>query len=113
MNNDVQRKVTELLSELIATASVNPAVAPSAEFAEKFGGEKRICEYIGEILAGKYFQKKIVLTEAGRPSLIVKLPGTVKTREKKKCVAFFAHADTVWTPAMENPFRRRARRSYV
>ncbi len=107
MKNNVQKDVEKLLSGLISTPSVNPAVAPSAEFAEKFGGEKRICEHIWKILSVKDFQKKIVFTENGRPSLIVKLPGTGKISGKKKCVAFFAHADTVWTQAMENPFKGR------
>jgi len=89
-----------LLAELIAIPSVNPAVGAPAESS----GEAAIAAFVADWAARHGLAPEQVPALPGRPCVIVRQPGG---GPDAPTVGYFAHLDTVWTPAMPTPFRPR------
>jgi acetylornithine deacetylase len=83
-----------LLAELVRTNSVNPSLTPGAP------GEAPIAAILEREFADSRFEVHRLEATPGRPSLVVRLPGTGGGRS----LMFNAHMDTVGVETMENPF---------
>ena len=86
--------VTRVLQDLVRINSVNPVLAPSAP------GERAIAEYVGEAMSSLGAEVRYHEPKSGRVSVVARLDGSAPGRS----LMFNAHADTVDTAGMPDPF---------
>jgi len=89
--------LTDLLAQLVAINSVNPALVAGAP------GERAITDFVSAWLAGRGVTVTEVPSdqpEADRPSLLCRVPGTGGGRS----LVLYAHTDTVGVAGMASPF---------
>ena len=79
-DNNVQKEVTRLLSELIRIDTSNPP-----------GNETAAAEYVSDLLKAEGLPSEIVESAPGRGSLIARVPGS----GKKKSLMLMSHLDVV------------------
>ncbi|WP_323101425.1 M20 family metallopeptidase [Intrasporangium sp. YIM S08009] len=96
---DVERSAVELLEELVAVDSVNPALVPGA------AGEAEIVGHLDARLTRAGFVTTVVQTlgPPGRPSLVAVPPGPTD----RPTVVLNGHLDTVGVAGMPAPFAPR------
>jgi acetylornithine deacetylase len=93
-------QAAELLSQLIAVPSVNPAAGAPAEVS----GEARLAEFVAEWARRHGLTAQLHPITPTRPCVLIRVPAE---RPDAPTVGYFAHMDTVWTPAMADPFTAR------
>ena len=86
-----------LLSELVATNSVNPGLVPGAP------GEREVSEVVRRALAAAGLDVAIQETASGRPNVI----GVLDGRSPGPTAMFCGHLDTVGVEGMTDPFTPR------
>jgi acetylornithine deacetylase len=86
-----------LLQELVRTNSVNPSLEAGAP------GEGAVAAIVEREFAGGRFAVRRLEATAGRPSVVVRLPGTGGGRS----LMFNAHMDTVGVEGMAEPYSGR------
>jgi acetylornithine deacetylase/succinyl-diaminopimelate desuccinylase-like protein len=93
--------VAQLLAELIALPSVNPAFAGGAG---PMTGERRVAEFLAANAAGAGLDVELRSVQPGRPNLLAALSpaGTVRTR-----ILLAAHLDTVHLASAEQLIPRQ------
>lgn len=96
--NTREKYIKELLSELIAIPSINPAYAPE----EKLSGENKTADFLLSWADENGIKASLELTENKRPNVIMSLGATVS---QAPTIGLFAHQDTVWIPKIKNPFK--------
>jgi len=79
-----RNEVVRLLSDLVRIPSVNPAMAGGT-------GEAQIAQYLAERLRGLGLGPAIIEVEAGRPNVVITVPG----KRGGPHIVFEAHTDTV------------------
>ena len=93
-------QAAELLSQLIAVPSVNPAAGAPAEIS----GEARLAGFVSEWARQHGLTAQLHPITPTRPCVLIRVPAD---RPDAPTVGYFAHLDTVWTPAMPDPFTAR------
>ena len=93
--------VIDLLAQLVALNSVNPALVPGMP------GERAITNFVSDWLTGRGVTVAEVASrvDADRPSLLGYVPGT----GGGKSLMLYAHTDTVGVAGMANPFEATVR----
>ncbi|MFO0366934.1 MAG: M20/M25/M40 family metallo-hydrolase [Acidobacteriota bacterium] len=86
-----------LLQELVRTNSVNPSLESGGP------GEGSVAAIVEREFAGGRFVVRRLEATPGRPSVVVRLPGTGGGRS----LMFNAHMDTVGVEGMAEPFAGR------
>jgi acetylornithine deacetylase len=86
-----------LLQELVRTNSVNPSLEAGAP------GEGAVAAIVQREFAGGRFEVRRLEQTSGRPSIVVRLPGSGGGRS----LMFNAHMDTVGVEGMAEPFSAR------
>jgi acetylornithine deacetylase len=91
----------ELLSQLVAIDSVNPALIANSP------GERRITDFVARWLTARGVMVTEVPSQADadRPSLLARVPGTGGGRS----LMLYAHTDTVGVAGMADPFTAAVR----
>jgi acetylornithine deacetylase/succinyl-diaminopimelate desuccinylase-like protein len=78
--DELQRRTTELLRQLIRFKTVNPP-----------GDEEQAQLHLCRLLEGAGFECRLLAAVEGRPNLVARLPG----RSDGPCLCFLGHVDTV------------------
>ena len=89
--------VIALLSELVATNSINPSLVPGAP------GEADVAEVARRAMAGAGLDVVLQEVAPGRPNVI----GVLEGRERGPVVMLCGHLDTVGVDGMTDPFTPR------
>jgi acetylornithine deacetylase len=89
----VRDDIAQLTSRLVAIDSVNPTLVPGG------AGETEIARFISDWARGAGLEADVVEGTAGRPSVIVRAPGTSGGRTLLLC----GHTDTVNVEGMVDP----------
>ena len=90
-------QLTDLITELVRIDSINPVLDPSRE------GEGRIARFVESWAQERGLETRWLEGIPGRPSVIVRAPGTGGGRS----LLLNAHLDTVGVTGMEQPFEPR------
>jgi acetylornithine deacetylase len=93
----VRDAVGDLTSRLVAIASVNPSLVPGG------AGEAEIARFVARWATDAGLEARILEATPGRPSVIVRSPGTGGGRTLLLC----AHLDTVGVEGMPDPHTPR------
>jgi len=105
MSSERLELAKETLKALVAIPSVNPACLKSAGREDDgITGESRISKWLMDWAAGHGLSCRDFEAAPGRPCAIIELPADAPAPDGAKTIACFAHADTVWTPAIDKPF---------
>jgi len=99
-------KTEQLLRELIALPSVNPALA---EAGSPWAGEQRVAEFLAATAAQAGLEVELREVFPGRPNVLARLSPTGKTRRR---ILLAPHLDTVNAEASQFTPRRRGGRLY-
>ena len=86
--------VVRLLSDLVATNSVNPSLVPGAP------GEQAVAELAAHVMRSAGLDVELQPVAPGRPNAV----GVLEGREPGPTVMFCGHLDTVGVPGMTDPF---------
>lgn len=93
----------DLLRELVRIDSVNPALDPAG------AGETRLAQFVRDWCQARGLGVRWVEPLPGRPSLVVRAPGTGDGRS----LMLYAHLDTVGTAGMTDPFAARREAGFL
>jgi acetylornithine deacetylase len=99
-------EAAELACSLIAIPSVNPAVGAPSEVS----GEEALAVFVAAWATRRGLAAELFPALPGRPCVLVTVPAGVADAPT---VGYFAHLDTVWTPAMPTPFNPRRERGRI
>lgn len=96
--------ITQLVQELVAIASINPAYMREGD-SQSLYGEAGVAEYVAETLRSWKIDVELVKVLPGRPNVVAKLEGRPSTAQRRRLV-WQTHMDTVQVDeGMEDPFR--------
>lgn len=100
----LRQQAVELLDSLVSIPSVNPACLAHTglQGMEGFAGESRIAAWLMDWGRRNGVAAREVEAFPGRPCVIFETPAEHAGAPEIAC---FAHADTVWTPGIKEPFK--------
>lgn len=93
---DIEATVTEILSNLIAIPSVNPCYAKYGGLDSRQYGERRVAEFIADVMNRSGFEVSMGFVMDERPNVIIRLPGIDSSRR----LLLETHMDTVSVESM-------------